>query len=96
MTIFAILLPAPNSALSAAIVEAFKDDCLRLSDTQWIVSSSATIQDITARAGIYDVKKPDVPTVGNAVVFATTSYFGRAPATTWDWIRSKLEAKQNG
>jgi len=96
MTIFAILLPAPDPALSATIVEAFKDECLKLSDTQWIVSSSATIQDITARAGIYDVRNPDSLTVGNGVVFATTSYFGRAPATVWDWIRSKLEAKQNG
>lgn len=96
MTIFAILLPAPNPALSDAILEAFKDECLSLSDTQWIVSSTGTIQEVTARAGIYNVKHPDNPTIGNAVVFATTSYFGRAPVTTWDWIRSKLEAKQNG
>jgi hypothetical protein len=96
MTIFAILVPAPNPTLSAAIAEAFKDDCLKLSETQWIVSSSATIHEVTAKAGIFDLKNPDTPSTGNAVVFATTSYFGRAPATVWDWIRSKLESQKNG
>lgn len=93
MTIFAILLPAPNPALSQRIGEAFEGDCMALSDTQWLVSSSATIQELTAKAGIYDTKSSDNPSLGNAVIFATTSYYGFAPVTVWDWIRSKLEAK---
>jgi hypothetical protein len=27
-----------------------------------------------------------------AIVFATSSYFGRAPATVWEWIKVKLES----
>ena len=95
MTIFTILLPIPNQAFSEAIADRFGADCLALSDTQWLVSSSATIQEVTARAGIFDARNPDGPTLGNAVVFATTSYFGRAPVTVWDWIRSKLESRKD-
>ena len=95
MTIFTILLPAPNPTLSAAIADRFGADCLALNDTQWLVSSSATIQEVTAKAGIFDARNPDAQTLGNAVVFATTSYFGRAPATVWDWIRSKLESRKD-
>lgn len=95
MTIFAILLPAPSPALSAAIADAFGDDCLNINETQWLVSSTGTIQEVTARIGVYDFKNPDVPSKGNAIVFATTSYYGRAPVTVWDWIRAKLEAKRN-
>ncbi len=95
MTIFTILSPAPNPTLSAAIADRFGVDCLALNDTQWLVSSSATIQEVTAKAGIFDAKNPDAQTLGNAVVFATTSYFGRAPVTVWDWIRSKLESRKD-
>jgi len=95
MTIFTILLPAPNPALSATISGRFGTDCLVLSDTQLLVSSSATIQEVTAKAGIFDAKDPNAQTLGNAVVFATTSYFGRAPVTVWDWIRSKLESRKD-
>jgi hypothetical protein len=93
MTIFAILLPEPNPSVSATIADVFRDDFLSLNDTQWLVSSSLTIREVTARAGIYDISNPAAPQTANGVVFATTSYFGLAQATVWDWIRSKLEAR---
>lgn len=62
MTIFTILFPAPNPTLSAAIADRFGADCLALNDTQWLVSSSATIQEVTAKAGIFDARNPDTQT----------------------------------
>lgn len=95
MTIFVILLSASNPILSKRIVDTFNGDCLSLNETQWLVSSSATVQEVTAKAGIYDASNADNPSLGNAVVFATTSYYGFASTTVWDWIRSRLETKAN-
>lgn len=96
MTIFAILLPAPNPPLVAAIKNAYPNDWLSLNDTQWLVSAVGTVFDVCARIGIADLSNPQKPSVGNAVVFATSSYYGRAPTLVWDWVKSKLESPQSG
>ncbi|MGI4944425.1 MAG: hypothetical protein ACRYHQ_28350 [Janthinobacterium lividum] len=96
MTVFAILLPEPQPALVEAISLAFPNDHLALSETQWLVSAALTVQEVTEKIRVHSVKDPSALSVGNAVIFATSSYFGRAPGTVWDWLKSKLEARQNG
>ena len=96
MTIFAILLPAPQPNLAAAIKRAYPQDHLMITETQWLVSSSGTVIEVTAKVGIHDRDRPNNPSTGSAIVFAMSSYFGRAPTQIWDWIRSKLEARPNG
>ncbi|HTT80937.1 MAG TPA: hypothetical protein VMF86_14775 [Stellaceae bacterium] len=96
MTIFAILLPAPNERLVGAIAKAYPNDHLRLSDTQFLVSSAGTAMEVSARIGVADPAAPQAPSAGSAVIFATTSYYGRAPAPVWDWIKAKLESRPNG
>jgi hypothetical protein len=96
MTIFAILMPTPQSAVIAKIREIFPNDHLMVSDTQYLVSSTGTAIEVCAKLGIYDLKLPNAPSTGNAIVFATSSYFGRAPSSIWDWLKAKLEAPPNG
>ncbi len=91
MTIFAVLMPTPQAALSEKIVAEYPSDSLQINDQQWLISASGSVIDVCARIGIVDSKDLAKPSIGNAVVFATSSYYGRGPATTWDWIKSKLQ-----
>lgn len=96
MTIFAILMPSPQPALAEAIQREFPEDHLCITDTQWLVSSDQTVIEVTARIGIFDRSNPKAQSIGNAIVFVVSSYFGRAPTTVWDWIRAKLEGASRG
>jgi hypothetical protein len=91
MTIFAILMPRPQPALAEKLVLVFKTDTLKVTETQWLVSDIGTTQEISAKLGIYDPGSPTLSPVGEAIVFATSGYFGRAPANIWEWIKVKLE-----
>jgi hypothetical protein len=96
MAIFAILMPTPQPSLVEAIKATFPKDHYALNDTQWLISASGTVTEISAKLGIYDPTNPTKPVSGLAVVFAVSSYFGRGPATVWDWLRAKLEAPPSG
>jgi hypothetical protein len=91
MTVFAVMLPAPAPALVDAIQRLFPHDHLVISETQYLISAAGTAIDLSAKLGVYDPKDP-AKAVGNAIIFATSSYFGRAPSTVWDWIKAKLES----
>ncbi len=95
MTIFAILMPTQQPELERAIETVFPKHHLRITDTQWLVSSNSTAIDVVAQLGIYDAKNPEKSN-GNAVVLATSSYYGRAPSSVWDWMKSNLEASPDG
>lgn len=95
MTIFAVMLPTPAPALSEAIKRLFPNDHLTISETQYLISAGGTALDLSAKLGVYDPKDPS-KAVGNAVIFATSSYFGRAPTTIWEWIKTKLESPPSG
>ena len=96
MTIFAILLPAPNAKLADAVKAAYPNEWLALSDTQFLVSSAGTAMDVSAKIGVADPVDRQKPVVGNAVVLAISSYYGRAPTPVWEWIKTKLETPPNG
>jgi hypothetical protein len=91
MTIFAILLPSAQPALVEAIKAAYPNNWHELSETQWLVSSKETATEVSNKIGVSSVV-PNFTPKGIAVIFATSSYFGRAPATLWDWIKVKLES----
>lgn len=96
MTIFAVLMPAPQPALVENIKSKFPQDYLALNDTQWLVSTTGTVAELSATLGVYDSSKPTVPPVGLAVIFSTSSYFGRAQQTVWEWLKTKLESPKSG
>ena len=96
MTVFAILMPEPQPELQKQIIDSFADDLYVLSDMQWLVSSQLTIYEVSAKIKLHDPKNLENPSLGNAVIFATSSYYGKAPATLWDWLKSKLEAPKHG
>jgi hypothetical protein len=96
MTIFAILLPTPQPRLVESIKTAYPNDFFQLTDTQWLVSAFGTVMEVSAKIGVADPNNRQKPAIGSAVIFATTSYYGRAPTPVWDWIKAKLEQRPNG
>jgi hypothetical protein len=96
MTIFAILMPVPQPRLADKIKQAYPSDHFSITETQWLVSSSESVLEVTAKLEIADKTKPTAPASGNAIVFAISSYFGRASTLVWDWIKSKLESPSHG
>jgi hypothetical protein len=92
MTIFAILLPTPNPRLAEAIKGADPNNWLSLNETQFLVSSTRTAIEVSSKIGVADANAREKPSLGSAVIFATTSYYGRAPTPVWDWIKAKLES----
>jgi len=96
MTIFAILMQVPQPKVVAEIERYFSGNFLKLTDTQYLVSSTGTTTELSAKLGVFDAANPAVPSTGNAVIFATSSYFGRAPANVWEWMKAKLETSRNG
>jgi hypothetical protein len=92
MTIFTVLMPSPQPNLSAEIKRIYPLDHLSLNETQWLISATGTVTEVCAKLGIYDPSRPTAPMTGLAVVFTTTSYFGRAPTNIWDWLKAKLES----
>jgi hypothetical protein len=91
MTIFAILMPSPQPALAQAIRNEFPNDHLMVTETQWLISTGGTVIDLSKKLGVADSANLNAPAVGVGIIFATSSYFGRAPQTVWDWLRVKLE-----
>ncbi len=96
MTIFAILLPTPEPKVVNAIKAAYPNDHLPINEYQWLVSATGTAIDVSAKLGIFDPKSPGAAPIGNAVIFSTNGYFGRAQTNIWEWIKAKLEATPSG
>jgi hypothetical protein len=95
MTIFAVLMPMPQPALAERIKSIFPAEHYVLHDTQWLISAQGTAIELTTKLGIADPSNSALQPIGLAVVFATSSYYGRAPQPVWDWIKAKLESRPN-
>lgn len=95
MTIFAILMPSPQPAVVDAIKTNFQNDFLEVSPTQWLVSARGTVNEVSNKIGVTSADPSHTPK-GVAIIFATSSYFGRGPQTVWDWIKIKLESTPSG
>ncbi len=97
MTIFAILMPTLQPLVVAEIKRLFPNDHLPLNETQYLISASGTAESITTRLGMGPASREGGgPPTGSAVVLATSSYYGRAPAAVWDWMKAKLEEPTSG
>jgi hypothetical protein len=96
MAVFAVLMPTPQPALTTTIQRLFPSECLAVSDTQWLIATTGTVVELTAKLGIYDDAEPAKPTTGNAIILLVTSYFGRAPAFIWEWLKARQEASPRG
>jgi hypothetical protein len=96
MTVFAVLMPIPQPTVASEIMRLFPTEHLKLSDTQYLISTGGTAVELSAKIGVYDVNDPAKSPAGNAVILATSSYFGRAPTTVWDWMKAKLESPPRG
>lgn len=95
MTIFAVMMPSPQADLAQIIATEFPNDHLSVTDTQWLISSTKTVLEVTTQIGIYDPKNPSATPSGVAIVIAVAAYHGRAPQSVWDWIRAKLESPRS-
>jgi hypothetical protein len=88
MTIFAVLLPAPQPSFAARIEERYAGSYFKVSDTQYLVSARSTAMEVSAKLGL-DLADA---LAGSAIILAVSSYWGRAPTTVWDWIKTRMEA----
>jgi 4-aminobutyrate aminotransferase-like enzyme len=96
MTIFAVLMPTSQPLIVAEIEKSFPDNNLKLNDTQYLISTGGTAIDLSVKLGLFDTKEPARPATGSAVILATSSYFGRAPTSVWEWMKTKLESSSSG
>jgi hypothetical protein len=96
MTVFAVLMPVPQPALAERIVAEYPGEHLKITDTQWLISAAGTVVEVTTKLGMFDEKDPNKAPTGVAIIFATSSYYGRAPTPTWDWIKQRLEKPPRG
>jgi hypothetical protein len=52
-------MPDPQPSVVAEITKNFPTDHFALSDTQYLVSSNETAVELSAKIGVYDLKKSD-------------------------------------
>jgi hypothetical protein len=91
MSLFAVLLPAENPKLVAAIKEKFPDH-YEIISTQWIISTKGTARQISDNLGISGKE----PATGDAVILTIAGYWGRADPDLWEWIKVKMQEGANG
>lgn len=91
MSLFAILLPAENPKLIAAIKEKFPDH-YEITSTQWMIFAKGTAQQISDKLGVSIKENP----IGSAVILVIAGYWGRAATDLWEWMKVKMEKDDNG
>ena len=88
MTIFVVLRVQDAARMKAALAEKYPEDHLDLGNDEWLVSAKGTAKGLSDHLGVTS----DPATAGNAIIFSMDSYFGRASADIWEWIKAKSEA----
>ena len=90
MSIFVVISPMPsNTKLQATIKEKYPNDYYELHQNQWLVSSEGTTRELSEALGIND--KNAAKYTGPAIVFAISSYWGRANTDIWEWLKVNWE-----
>lgn len=95
MTIFVVIPKTPSAALDDRVVVEFPDDSQRLDSGAWLISSAGTTQSVSKALGITEADGARKLPI-SAIVFATVGYWGRAPNTIWEWLKSKIEGAAGG
>lgn len=89
MTIF-LMVPSSDPGPIEKALEDHKAqqhlDFTNLPKNGYFVSYSGTSQELSNLLGISDGSS------GNAVIVAVSSYYGRAPTSLWEWVKSRWEA----
>jgi hypothetical protein len=75
---------AASDTLAAVIQREFPGKNFRVGVDHWLVSANGTAQEISGKLGIATGQ------IGQAVVYNVGGYFGYAPQTTWEWIKSNM------
>jgi len=86
MTLFAILGHNDDPKLAAALTTHFPNDHLKIGHGQWLLAGKNTTVDVSNLLGITDGSN------GSAIVVSISSYYGRASANVWEWMKVKLSA----
>lgn len=90
MAIFVVFGVTNPTAVGAAIKREFPGDHFEVRPGEWLISSPLTAIEVSNKLGITKGEN------GSAIIFAMSSYYGRASNAVWDWIKSRLEAKAGG
>jgi hypothetical protein len=95
MNVFAVIAARNESLvpLQSAVESKFASNFIRGGDAIWFVAGVGTAVETSRQLGVYNGTDGDLKYV---FVLTVTSYWGSAETTTWEWIRTRLEAKQNG
>ena len=88
MTIFAIIPTRDEHQIEAALSKQSSDvlQWMKLPRGEYLASYKGTTIELCNILGITEGVS------GLAVVFATSSYYGRASNDTWEWIKTHWEA----
>lgn len=93
MPVFAIIpQPNPNSEkLAGSIAKNCPDNFIALEDNKgWLVFAKMSAIDLSSKLGVTSGEN------GAAVIVEVASYFGRAHATVWSWMKLKMETLPGG
>jgi hypothetical protein len=86
MTVFAIMNVANPAAMSNALQAHFPDDHIKISANEFLVAARGqTARNISDKLGVTEAS-----TIGSAIIFTTSGYYGRAPNNVWEWVSAKL------
>jgi hypothetical protein len=87
MAVFAVLSlierQEGHEALDAAIKSTYPNDHFPLAPGGWLLRSDGNAKEVSEKLGIMG------GTLGNAVVFGVSGYFGLANNTVWEWLALK-------
>ena len=89
MTIF-LVIPSSDAGPIQKALEDHKAqhhlDFTSLPKNGYFVSYNGTSEELSNLIGISDGSS------GTGVIVAVSSYYGRAPTTLWEWVKSRWEA----
>ncbi len=90
MSVFVVISPIQsNPKLRAAIMAKYPSNHYELHENQWLINSATTSREVSENLDINNDDKSLY--TGPAVVFAISSYWGRANTELWEWLKVNLE-----
>lgn len=88
MAIFAVVLRRPNTEVPQRISDAFPDH-FQLSETFWVVASTAMSEQVAVKAGIKG--KGRAHDVSGVVFRLQVGYSGYTAPGLWEWLADHVE-----
>ena len=85
MAVFYVTSLKGADRIGAIVSERFGTDSLEIQPGQWLVAYKGTSQQLSDELGISD------GSIGSCIIFAISGYWGRAPTSIWEWLKSNWE-----